>query len=634
MELLERFRHPSREYSLMPFWFWNDRLRAEEILRQMADFQDHGVEGFVLHPRVGLPRDQGWMSPGLLGMMRIALEEARRRRMVVWMYDEGMYPSGSASGQVAASNPRYRCRGLVCQELDEGQEPQVEEGWNVLAVVRRKSNGRRIAVIDRPLDAVIRGLHFLEEDPPRDPGPDDPRSPGQPRRLPPEEEPPATDLLNPEAVACFVRLVYERYYQEFREFFGDPIVGFFTDEPALLGRLRHPRTGVVPGTSDILEHVHRHLGYDFTPYLPALWYDDEPEAPRRRADWQRAVQARLSETYYRQLYSWCQEHGVLLTGHPDRPTDLAHQRFLHIPGQDIVWRQILPGTASALEGPESTQAKCTSSAMVHLGRQRNANEFCGAYGPSLTFQQMKWLADWLMVRGVNLLIPHAFYYSVRGPRVDERPPDVGPNSPWWNRFREFADYCRRLCALSATGRHICRVAILAGGFELPWRAAKVLFENQIDFNYLEDRHLWEDARLEPEGLRIGPMCYQVLVLEQIEGLNERVWEPLEAVRRAGRLVEYTGDEAAFLREVEERIERDIRVEPRQKALRYRLVEVEGWRVYLIHNEEEQPVQCRLRLRGTRQGWWVDTWRWQGREWTESEPVRLEGYQTALLVVKP
>ena len=146
-----------------------------------------------------------------------------------------------------------------------------------------------------------------------------------------------------------------------------------------------------------------------------------------------AVRARLESTYYEPLHRWCEAQGLALTGHPEQPDDIGPLRHFHVPGQDVVWRQVLPGTPSALEGPQSTQAKCSSSAALHLGRRRNANEFAGAFGPQLTFDELRWLADWLLVRGVDLLIPHAFYYSVRGPRVDERPPQpphTRPGRPW------------------------------------------------------------------------------------------------------------------------------------------------------------------------------------------------------------
>src|ERR1700722_5819761 len=74
---------PPRENSLLPFWFWNDALDTDELIRQIDSFESRGVYGFVLHPRVGLPRDLGWMSDALLDHMRLALDEARRREMQV-----------------------------------------------------------------------------------------------------------------------------------------------------------------------------------------------------------------------------------------------------------------------------------------------------------------------------------------------------------------------------------------------------------------------------------------------------------------------------------------------------------------------------------------------------------------------
>ena len=40
-----------------------------------------------------------------------------------------------------------------------------------------------------------------------------------------EESPPAADILNPEAVASFMDLVYERYAKEFGSYFGTTITG-------------------------------------------------------------------------------------------------------------------------------------------------------------------------------------------------------------------------------------------------------------------------------------------------------------------------------------------------------------------------------------------------------------------------
>ncbi len=215
----------------------------------------------------GCRAHMGWMSDALLAMLRFAIEEAARRGMWIMLYDEGMYPSGSASGQVVAENPVYQCRGLERIEIADDAEIALEPGQTLVADVSYK--GMRYAIVDRPIDSVIRGLHFLDEDPsvPAD-------------TVPAEDEPPAADLLNPDATLAFIRHSYDRYYQAFGDHFGTTIKAIFTDEPNLLGRPRE--TDIMPGTTDILRHVNAALGYDFTPFLPALWDADAPERVQTR----------------------------------------------------------------------------------------------------------------------------------------------------------------------------------------------------------------------------------------------------------------------------------------------------------------------------------------------------------------
>ncbi len=597
---LKDWMDPGLEFSQAPFWFWNDRLSEEEIVRQIEDFRAHGVYGFVIHPRAGLPRSIGWMSDRMIHFMRFAIEQAAKRDMWVVLYDEGMYPSGSASGQVVAKNPAFRTRALFCIDLDEAEpgteqsgirigndgRPALTADQHIVAAVTRKANGHRLAVVDRairPGYSLIRGLHFLEDDPPRRPD----------HKEVAENTPPAADILNPEAVACFIRLVYQRYYDEFGKHFGKTIRAIFTDEPSLLAR--RAERGGLPGTTGILEYVSSWLGYDFTPYLPCLWHKDEPDAQRYRRDYHRALQARLEETFYRPISQWCATHGIALTGHPAAPDDIGHLRYFHIPGQDIVWRYIEPGKPTALEGAQSTQAKCASSAMIHLGRRRNANEYCGAYGHNFTFEEMKWLTNWLVVRGCNMLYPHAFYYSVRGPRIDERPPDVGPNSPWWGRYEPYADSCRRLCWLNTDSRHICGLAILGRNDSLPWRAAKVCFQHQRDFNYLEARHLWEDAQVSPAGIHIAGMHYRALIME--DEAPEKAKSALQILDGAGRLIRWHEKmaDAELIQQIDRLVLADIGVSPSAPDLRARHVVKQGTHCYLLFNEGQEDMNVSLSL---------------------------------------
>jgi hypothetical protein len=432
-------------------------------------------------------------------------------------------------------------------------------------------------------------------------------------------------------VACFIRLVYQRFYDEFGDHFGKTIQAIFTDEPSLLAR--GAERGMVPGTTGILDHINRILGYDFAEHLPTLWYADEPDAERRRRDYNRAIQARLEETFYRQISDWCGAHGVALTGHPMGPDDIGHLRHFHIPGQDIVWRYIEPGKPSTLEGAQSTQGKCASSAMIHLKRSRNLNEFCGAYGHNFTFEEMQWLANWLLIRGCNLLVPHAFYYSIRGPRIDERPPDVGPNSPWWSQYEPFARATSRLCWLNTDGVHVCELAILGRNDYLPWQAAKVCFQHQRDFNYLEARHLWEDARVDSDGIHLAGMHYRALIVE--DDVLERANPAIDALTQAERVIGWneTMEPAKLVDAIDRLIRPDVEVSPKTPDLRVRHMRKSGIDYYLLFNEGQGDLNVRLRLLSKGRRTLLDPTTGSQRSVAGDEPLSLARHAMRVLAVQ-
>lgn len=587
LNLPQEWQSTPAEFSFAPFWFWNDDLDENELSRQMDEFQAHGVDAFVLHPRLGLPQHLSWMSRPLLDKMRFAIEQAKSRGMWVILYDEGMYPSGSSAGQVVAENPAYQCRGMVRINLDTVQPDSIEQGVTIDAegqiiladnqtlVAKVTHQGQRYAIVDRPIDSVIRGLHYLDESVVDKTGES------------PENSPLATDLLNPDAVACFIRLVYDRYYTEFGEYFGNIIPAIFTDEPMLLGRAREK--GLMPSTVGILDPINDFLGYDFAPHLPALWDDNAPQAIYD--DFERAIEHRFEQTYYSQIYKWCAAHNIALTGHPAEPDATRHLRYFHMPGQDIVWRYIEPNTPSALEGRQSTQGKAASSMMLHTKRRRNANEFCGAYGHSFTFDEMCWLANWLLIRGCNLLMPHAFYYSIRGPRKDERPPNVGLNSTWWNdSFTEFAHACRRLSWLNTDSVHICHVAILGEHHHLAWRAAKACFQNQIDFNYLDIEDL-EHCTLDDKTLHIANQAYKVLIVDgdvspamqaQIDKLTDKI-----------AIIYWSDDSNAGVVALKNVLPPSDFQSVDASGLRVRHLQKQDFDWYILFNEESTPINITI-----------------------------------------
>jgi hypothetical protein len=279
--------------------------------------------------------------------------------------------------------------------------------------------------------------------------------------------------------------------------------------------------------------------------------------------------------------------------------------------------------------------------MIHLGRRRNGNEFCGAYGHDFTFDEMRWLAHWLLVRGCNLLMPHAFYYSVRGPRVDERPPDVGPNSAWWGQFGPFAGACSRLCWLNTDSQHVCHIAILGRSDHLPWRAAKFCYEHQLDFNYLEARHLWEDAEAGADGVHIagprggpqGGMYYPLLIVE--DEPPDRARPVLEVLERAGRLIRW--DSQLGAERLVAAIDRfglsDAVASPPAAGLRVRHVVKGGKDYYVLFNEAGGAVEVRLELAVAGEGVLLDLWTGGGQPWDADDRLKLERHQCRVLMVR-
>jgi len=608
MSLFDEFLNAPREYTMVPFWFLNDDLDEAELKRQIDDFEAHGVYGFIPHARIGLPESIGFMSERWLHFTKVCVDYAAHKGMYVILYDEGMYPSGSCAGQVVAEDPRYAARCLERREkADMGEDEEFVADDGRFAYVHTRSMGH------------IRGVHYGADD-------------GQPGA------PAAGDLLNPEAMAAFRRLVLDRHYDALDAHFGKTVVAVFTDEPSILGR--GAKRGVKPWTWGFAQFLEDYLGYDFLPHLAALWDDEHPDAARYRLDFQRAVDERLERVYYAPYSQWCADHGVALTGHPADPDDIGLEQHFHWPAQDIVWRYIEPYQDKSLEGAQSTMAKCSSSAQRHYGRARNGNECFGAYGWEFTYDEMMYITNWLFVRGVNLIMPHAFYYSVRDKRRDERPPDVGPNNVWWDGYKTYADYCRRMSWLLAQGRHVCPFAILGDRSSLPSRAARAMFETQHDFNYLDAPTLRQHAAVSDEAVRIRDMTYQVLIVDGAQYVDAELLGLLRPLIDAERVVAYgdriegiphfAPDAATLARVLDAIVFPDVTITPRNPDLRYIHLKHDDADVYVFANEGKETIDVELHVAVPTPRQWWDPFRAEILEGAPLDRLKLAPLTTRVL----
>lgn len=487
-ELFQALADPPEEFSPVPFWFFNDSPDEEKIAEELKDIKAKGVDAIVLHPRIGIPENVPYLSDAYFQAVRFIVKCADALGMKIVLYDEGMYPSGSAHGMVVAQNPDYASKGIRLSDRPEGGE-----------VIAAFEDGKYL--VYGFTGGTIRGIHFGEDD----------GEAGAPK---------SADILNPDAVELFIRLTHDRYYEELKEYFGNTVIAFFTDEPCALGRNAAAYREWVPGLERELT-----AGGGRLQELEALFTGEKNATT---ALYHRLIKKHLRETFYARLSRWCASHGIALMGHPEASDDVEEELYFQIPGQDLIMRRVSPETGGLLEF-DSVQAKLCADIARHLGRRRNANECFGVCSRKpwewhFTGRDMIWYINWLSIRGVNLLVPHAFYYSTAGKRKEERPPDVGPNNIWWPHYRRISDYIKRLSFLMTDSVNGARVAVLVDNNRVPYREVACLYENQIEFNYLPVA-LLPECEVKEGRLCIREYAYDIVL--DVYGLLEENTERRE-----------------------------------------------------------------------------------------------------------
>ena len=607
------FESPPREFGPIPFWFLNDDLEEGELLRQLRAFHDAHYGGFVLHARIGLSRRVGYLTDEFFRLARLLVAEAARLGMKVILYDEGSYPSGSAGGAVVAENPDYvsRAMGLWTRTVDGPfagfWRPNTGRGLrdrHVCTVLGRRTDAGAVDPDSlRVLAPLPRDIVRIEVPAGRwtamsvwqvDSG-------GHIRGVFPEEEtgslcaPPAGDILNPDAVACFLRLTHDRYYEHLAEFFGTTIIAMFTDEPQVMGRNPVRPADPRPFTPGLIEWLAERWGEDPRPWLPALWEDYGPGTAAFRRRFDAAIQQRLQEVFFAAQARWCAEHGIALTGHPAESEELSPLRWFQLPGQDMVWRYVEPDQPTAIEGRHSVAAKVATSGARIQGARRILTEVCGAYGWRMTLEEMKWLFDWHLVRGNNLIDPHAVFYSIRGRRAWESEPDLCLHNTWRPYVGLINRYAQRLSWLLCDGEQVCDVAILGDGDAIGWRAAKQLYQRQIDFLYLDARAVAE-ASVEGATLVAGTQAYRAVAVEGSPLLGEQAQRVLDRFAAAGGHVIEFADGIDLPARLAGLIAPDLRLDPPHPDLRFIHYRKDGIDFYLLVNEGGATIDGEVSLR--------------------------------------
>ena len=434
--------NPPRGYATAPLWVWNDLLTEQQIRETMRDLAGQQVKQVFVHPRPGLMTP--YLSPDWFRLWKVALNEAEKLDMNVWIYDENSYPSGFAGGWVSELMPESRGMGLY---LSEAKSAPVW-GTNTLAVSRVTGNQLE------EVSAKVKGGETLAD------GRYVTASVQRAKNAAWTANRPYVDLLTPGVTEKFLEVTVGAYKREIGGQFGKRVPGIFTDEPNI------GSAGGWPWCVDLPEQFQRRWGYSLLTNLPCLEFE-VGDWRRVRHNYFATLNALFIERWGKPYHDCCASNHLEFTGHywdhqwPECigvPDNMAMYAWHQRPAIDCLMNQYREDTHAQFGNVRIV--KELSSVANQLGCQRTLCEIYGAGGWDLRFEDMKRIGDWLAVLGVNTMDEHLSYITLRGARKRDHPQSFSYHEPGWEAYHVNAGYLARVsCALSQ-GEQINRLLVL------------------------------------------------------------------------------------------------------------------------------------------------------------------------------
>lgn len=536
-----RFIDPEAFYRPGYFWSWNDTMTKELLLEQLEDMKAHGAKTLCPLPipsafrPVNMPTRMipDYLSPGYLELFRYITEKCQESDMVAYLYDEGGWPSGSCLGRVVEQNPSLVRQSLTRKILTPARGDTVVIPADCISAFMYMGN-TRISRIDPGSELII------EEDS------------ASVLVFTVSKSGTYPDLLNPRSTSEFIRLTHEEYKKHVGPYFGSTLRIAFTDEPKAAN----------PGwTDDLASAFSNKFGYDIKNELPSLFGGNSINDMKVRIDFFNWWSQRFADAYLGQIQEWCHENKLLSGGHLDgedatinaRTAGYGHPlralRKMDVPAVDVIWRQLWPGKQN------HHFPKFASTVAHQSGLPWAFTESFAVYGNGLTASQMKWISDYQYVRGINLLVIGGYPLSKKDWLQSGCRPNYGPGDPVWQYMDIYHDYVGRLSYLLSLGEADIRTAlyypvndIWAGGPDVRTvcssndDAARILLENQCDFDFIDDDILVsESLKIRNGKLIIGPMEYTSLFISRNSFMPRESAEKLEKFIRTGGKVIWVDD---------------------------------------------------------------------------------------------
>ncbi|MFC5406261.1 glycosyl hydrolase [Cohnella soli] len=582
MQEKQLFKDPPSAFRTAPLWVWNDEMTEGEIRAQLRAMKEGGMGGGFVHPRPGLVTE--YLSDEWFRAFEIALDEARKLGMHLYIYDENSYPSGFAGGKIPSELPDCLSRSAV-QRLFEGEEAE-NHPYRFAHFLARPGYPIAAYAYERK-DGVVRLTKDLRDVPPAE------WSRYGDGIAAYEWQPAETnswlggfayvDLMRPEVAKLFIETTHEAYFRRYGADFGGLIPAVFTDEPEISpGNLFRTDEVAVPFSYWLNAEFQRRTGYSLAEHLPALYQDVESElghidCRQVRYDYYEVMRELWTDNFVRPLSQWCEEHRVALTGHylehqwpipwaRFSPAVMSMYEYMQWPAIDLLTCSVLEADGT---DPLLVAVREVLSVANQLGKKRTLCETYGAGGWDSTFADYKRIGDWLAVHGINFQNQHLTYSSIVGTRKRDHPQSFDWREPWWSEYRTLNDYFGRVGYLLSQGKAEHRVLVLhptttaflhaatpnwsADGLPLEpmvrryTELVQFLCDHQIDFDFGEEYIMRGHASIEAGRWVVGAARYEAVVLPYgMEQMNASTVALLERYLQAGGELLALGDAPRYV----------------------------------------------------------------------------------------
>ncbi|MCK4966643.1 hypothetical protein KAS50_06410, partial [bacterium] len=379
------------------------------------------------------------------------------------------------------------------------------------------------------------------------------------------------DTIHPEAVSKYVESLLGFLFDKFGYAFEKCVDAVWVDEPRCRNAAGMPKdsvawTTILPGIFE------KEWGYSLIDNLPLL-FDDTGDYQKVRHHYWRTVCNMFTQTYWRLMEETCGKHGVRFSGHQygedtfGRQMEftincMPHYEYMQRPGIDHLTGTLTWPRWDKDDGYPFILAPKQASSVAHqLGKKEVLAEMFGVSDQGTSFEDRKWIFEWLAVLGINYRVYHAAFYSLRGNRKRVYPMTLNYQQPWWKHNRFADDHAARLCYALRQGKYKADILLIhpIESFYMNPGLGKVspddtgqlnmdfanishnLLKIQRSYDYGDESLMAKYGKVKEKMLAVGEIDYKIVILPSIKTIRKSTFKLLTDFLNNGGTVISVGD---------------------------------------------------------------------------------------------